>query len=77
MKKLSALVVVCEIVLGSSTAFAGGMAEPIVEPELTPVVVDGGSNSDALLWLLLGGAALGALVGDESSTTTTTSAVGR
>lgn len=71
MKKLSAFVVVCEIALGSSTAFAGGMAEPIVEPELTPVVVDGGSNSDALLWLLLGGAALGALAGDASSSSTT------
>ena len=77
MKKLSAFVVVCEIALGSSTAFAGGMADPVVEPELTPVVVECGASSDSLLWLLLGGAAIAALVGDESSTTTTTSTAAR
>lgn len=72
MKKISSFVLAASMTVAATGAFAGGMADPIVEP--APVVVDGGSSSAVPLWLpLLGGAAVvAALVSNDSSSTTAT-----
>ncbi len=67
MKMIASFALASSLVLASTAAFAGGMADPIIEP--VPVVVeDNGSSSALPLWAIIGGVAVvGALVADSSS----------
>lgn len=54
MKKITAFVLAASMTVAATGAFAGGMADPVVEPE--PMVVAGGSSSNGgtVVLLLLG-----------------------
>ncbi len=69
--KIKTFALVSALSIAASGAFAGGIAEPVMEA--APVVVDGGSSSALPIWIpLVGGAILvAALVSGDSSTSTT------
>ncbi|WP_322326028.1 hypothetical protein [Cypionkella sp.] len=73
MKNITSFVLASSLVLASSAAFAGGMADPIEEPPLV-VVEESSSSSATPLWAVIGGVVLvGALLasGDSDSNTNT------
>ncbi|GLS85520.1 hypothetical protein GCM10010873_04930 [Cypionkella aquatica] len=67
MKKIASFALISSLVLSSTTAFAGGMVDPIVEP--APVVVEENTSSSATpLWAIIGGAiVVAALVSNGDS----------
>ena len=69
MKKIVSFTLAAMTALSVSAAYAGGLAEPVQEPE--PIVVAGATssiNSDLLILLLLGVAAAAALASSTSGT---------
>ena len=70
MKKIVSFSLAAMTALSASTAYAGGLAEPVQVPE--PIVVAGAtssSNGGLLVLLLLGVAAAAALTGGSTSGT--------
>lgn len=66
MKKITSFVLAATVALSSTTAFAGGTNDVIIEPVPAPVVVDGGSSSALPWWAVAAGViGVGVLLSDS------------